>query len=130
MKQYTNVVLTVQSVASTGVAATSTTSAANIDKSHWYRFRVKAEPPANKFTVKVYDQGTAKPAANSADGTLVETFADLALPNFGGNGMTTFGLAGAGFHSFLDGGINDPYVTLVDNLKVDFNPAAMMIIVR
>ena len=130
VKQYTNVVLTVQSVASTGVSATSATSAAAIDKSHWYRFRVKADPPAGKFTVKVYDQGTAKPAANSADGTLVETFADLALPNFDGNGMTALGLAGAGFHSFLDGGINDPYVTLVDNLKVDFSPAAMMIIVR
>ena len=79
--------------------------------------------------MKVYDQGTTKPAANAADGMLVETFSDLALPAFGGQGMTTFGLAAAGFAG-MSGGIDDPYVALVDNLSADFKPAAMMIIVR
>ena len=132
VKQYTNVVLTVQSVASTGASATSTTSDYAIDKSHWYRFRVKANPTnaGGTFTVKVYDQGAAKPQASDADGNEVATFDNLALPNFGELGMTTFGLAGAGFHSFLGGRIDDPYVMLVDNLSATFNPAATIIIMR
>ena len=119
VKQYTNAVLSVQTVASTGAEATSTTSDFAIDKSHWYRFRVKARPSDVNptFTVKVYDQGAAKPAANSADGILVATFADLALPAFGTEGMTTFGLAGAGFCGFSGGGIDDPNVALIDNLS-------------
>ena len=119
VKQYTNVVLTVQTVAAKGAEATSTTSDFAIDTSHWYRFRVKARPSdANPtFTVKVYDQGAAKPAANSADGTPVATFNDLDLPGFGENGMTTFGLAGAGFAGAFGGGIDDPYVALIDNLS-------------
>ena len=131
VKQYTNAVLTVQSVASTGASATPTTSDYAVDKSHWYRFRVKATPTkaGGTFTVKVYDQGTAKPAAADADGTLVATFPDLALPNFGELGMTTFGLAGAGFHSFLSGGIDDPYVMLVDNLSANAIPFGAFVIV-
>ena len=120
VKQYTNVVLTVQSVASKGVEATSETSDYVIDTSHWYRFRVKAKPTnaGGTFTVKVYDQGTVKPATNAADGTLVATFEDLTLPAFGGEGLTTFGIAGSGFHSVLGGRLDDPYVVLIDNLSV------------
>lgn len=45
-------------------------------------------------------------------------------------GLTTFGLAASNFTGTRGGGIDDPNVALVDNLKVDFAPAAMMIIVR
>jgi hypothetical protein len=126
---YTNILISVQS--RTSSATTTTNSTAAIDTSHWYRFRVKAAPTnaGGTFTVNVYDQGATKPAANAADGTLVETFSDLALPAFDSEGMTTFGLAAAGFAG-MGGGVDDPNVTLVDNLKVDFAPAAMMIIVR
>jgi hypothetical protein len=130
VKQYTNVVLTVQSVASTGASATSATSDYVIDPSHWYRFRMKAKPASSKFTVKVHDQGTAKPLASDADGALVATFEDLALPAFGGEGMTTIGLAGAGFHSFFGGGLDDPYVALVDNLSVTPYRGGTVLIVR
>lgn len=106
MGQYTNVLISVQSVASTGASATSTTSDYVIDTAHWYRFRVKAKPNGGKFTVKVYDQGAAKPLAADVDGSLVATFEDLILPAFGGEGMTTFGLAGAGFHGFFGGGFS------------------------
>ncbi len=126
---YTNVLISVQS--RTSSATTTTNSAVAIDKSHWYRFRVKAQPTnaGGKFTVNVYDQGATKPAANAADGTLVETFSDLALPAFGGEGMTTFGLAAAGFAG-MGGGIDDPNVALVDNLSVNFNPAAFVIVFK
>ncbi len=131
-QQFTNVVFSVQ----TRNAATATTSTQNsdaaLDTSHWYRFRVKAQPTnaGGTFTVKVYDQGTAKPAAADADGTLVATFANLALPAFGANGMTTFGLAASNFSGTRGGGLDDPNVALVDNLKVDFVPAAMVITIR
>ena len=126
---YTNVLISVQS--RTSSATTTTNSTAAIDTSHWYRFRVKAAPTnaGGTFTVKVYDQGATKPAANAADGMLVETFSDLALPAFGGQGMTTFGLAAAGFAG-MSGGIDDPNVALVDNLSADFKPAAFMVIMR
>ena len=127
VKQYTNVVITVQA---RDAETTTTTSDYVIDTSHWYRFRVKAKPKAGKFTVKVHDQGTAKPLASDTDGTLVATFEDLALPTFDGEGMTTFGLAGAGFHSFLGGGLDDPYVALVDNLSATPFRGGMVLIVR
>ena len=117
VKQYTNVVLTVQTVATKGQDAATMTSDCAIDTSHWYRFRVKASPSDGKFTVRAYDQGTSKPTANSADGVLVATFENLTLPEFGDEGMTTFGLAGAGFCGFSGGGIDDPCVALIDNLS-------------
>ncbi len=128
--QYTNVLISVQSVASTGASATSTTSDYVIDTAHWYRFRVKAKPNGDKFTVKVYDQGAAKPLAADVDGSLVATFEDLTLPAFGGEGMTTFGLAGAGFHGFFGGGLDDPNVALVDNLSVKALRGGTLLIVR
>ena len=128
--QFTNVVISVQT--RTSSATTTTNSDVAIDKSHWYRFRVKAAPTnaGGKFTVNVYDQGATKPAANAADGTLVETFSDVALPAFGGQGMTTFGLAASNFTGTRGGGLDDPNVVLVDNLSATFNPAAMMIIMQ
>ena len=113
----TNVLISVQTNTATVATAVSTNANYVIDKSHWYRFRVKADQTNGTFAVKVYDQGTAKPAANGANGTLVATFEDLDLPAFGENGMTTFGLAGAGFAGAFGGGIDDPYVALVDNLS-------------
>ena len=117
VRQFTNVVFSVQTVASKGQDASSTNLVCAIDKSHWYRFRVKADPPERKFTVRVFDQGTAKPAASDADGTLVATFDELTLPEFGDEGMTAFGLAGAGFCGFSGGGIDDPNIVLIDNLS-------------
>ena len=128
--QFTNVVISVQTRTSSETSTRNSTAA--IDKSHWYRFRVKAAPTSagGTFTVKVYDQGATKPAANAADGTLVETFSDLALPAFGGQGMTTFGLAASNFTGTRGGGIDDPNVALVDNLSATFNPAAFVLILR
>ena len=128
--QFTNVVISVQTRPSS--AAVTTNSTVAIDTSHWYRFRVKANPTnaGGKFTVKVYDQGATKPAANAADGELVETFADLALPPFDGEGMTTFGLAACNFTGTRGGGLDDPNVVLVDNLSATFNPSAFSIMFK
>ena len=116
----------------TSSATTTTNSAVAIDKSHWYRFRVKAVPAnaGGKFTVKVYDQGATKPVATAADGTLVATFSDLALPAFDGEGMTTFGLAASNFTGTRGGGIDDPNVVLVDNLSAVFNSSAFLIMFK
>ncbi len=129
-QQFTNVIISVQTRTSSETSTVNSDAA--LDTSHWYRFRAKAVPTnaGGTFTVKVYDQGTAKPAASDADGTLVATFANLALPSFGANGMTTFGLAACNFTGTRGGGLDDPNVALVDNLKVDFVPAAMVITIR
>jgi hypothetical protein len=91
---------------------------------------MKARPASSKFTVRVYDQSTAKPLASDTDGTLVATFEDLSLPAFDGEGMTTFGLAGAGFHGSFGGSIDDPYVALVDNLSVKASRGGTVLFVR
>ena len=129
-QQFTNIVFSVRTRTSSETSTRNSTAA--IDTSHWYRFRVKAAPTSagGTFTVKVYDQGTTKPAANAADGMLVETFSDLALPAFGGQGMTTFGLAASNFTGTRGGGLDDPNVVLVDNLSADFKPAAFLVIMR
>ncbi|MBQ6009177.1 MAG: hypothetical protein IJL17_11580 [Kiritimatiellae bacterium] len=127
---YTNVLISVQS---RDAAATATTNAAVVvDAAHWYRFRVKAKPASagGKFTVNVYDQGTAKPAASDADGALVTTFENLALPSFPEPGMTTLGLAAAGFAGARGGGLDDPNVAFVDNLSVKTVLGGTMLIVR
>ena len=127
--QFTNVVISVQT--RTSSATTTTNSIVAIDKSHWYRFRVKAAPTSagGTFTVNVYDQGATKPAANAVDGTLVETFENLALPAFGSNGMTTFGLAASNFTGTRGGGVDDPNVVLVDNLSANAIPFGAFVIV-
>ena len=56
--------------------------------------------------------------------------ASAVLPAFGGEGMTTFGLAGAGFHGFFGGGLDDPNVAIVDNLSVKALRGGTLLIVR
>ncbi len=105
-------------------------SDAVVDTSHWYRFRVKAKLTQGACTVEVFDQGAVKPTASTADGTLVATFANVALPAFGEEGLTTFGIGGNGLPATYGGGVDDPTVALVDNLDADFAPSAFMLIVK
>lgn len=95
-------------------------SAASVDPARWYRFRVKADLPGGTFTVTVFDQGTAHPVADSPDGALVATFANLALPSFGPLGLTALGIGGAGMPATYGGAPDDPTAALVDNLSADF----------
>ena len=103
-----------------GTQAGLSLSAAAVDATHWYRFRVRADVPGGAFTVHVFDQGASHPVADSADGALVATFANLAMPSFGPLGLTTLGLGGAGIPAIYGGGPDDPTVALVDNLSADF----------
>ena len=114
------------------VATQSGTTLANIvvAPSHWYRFRVKAKLAQGACTVEVFDQGTAKPTASTADGTLVATFANVALPAFGEEGLTTFGIGGNGLPATYGGGVDDPTVALVDNLAVSFAEQGTFFIVK
>ena len=111
-----------------GLCAPTETS--EVDSMHWYRVRVKAEPSAGSFSVRVYDQGTARPAPDSADGTPVATFSNVALPAFGPGGMTTFGLGGSGIPATYGGGLDDPTVALVDNLSADVKSAGTFYFLR
>ena len=101
-----------------------------VDPAHWYRFRVKAELAAGTFAVKVYDQGTAHPGADDADGALVASFANLSMPSLGPLGLTTFGLGGSGIPATFGGGVTDPTAALVDNLAAEFIAAGSLYIFR
>ena len=126
-----NVLFSVETVSAAGESVVETSSVA-VDPTRWYRFKVVAEPAVTggTFSVDVYDQGVDKPSASDVDGALVTSFGNLTLPDFGGKGMTAFGLAGRGFSSSRGGGSDDPDVALVDNLSADFWPLGLRIMVR
>lgn len=113
-----------------GTQAGLALSAAAVDTTHWYRFRVRTRPAQGSCDVDVFDQGSAKPSAADADGALVAAFANVALPAFGANGMTTFGLGGSGISATLGGGLDDPTVALVDNLSAGVQAPGMCVFVR
>ena len=95
-------------------------SDAAVNPTHWYRFRIKADPTEGTFSVDVFDQGTAHPDASAANGTRVATFVHFALPSFGPLGLTTLGLGGSGIPATCGGAVDDPTAALVDNLSADF----------
>lgn len=128
--QFTNLVVSVETVASADASAATATSDAAINPTHWHRFRVKAEPGSGRFAVRVFDQGATKPAASDADGTPVATLADLPLPAFEDPGMTTLGLAATGFSGSRGGGLDDPDVALFDNLSASFLDGGTLWIMR
>ena len=105
-------------------------SDAAVDPTHWYRFRVKADPLSGTCELKIFDQGISAPTASDADGTLVTTFSNVPLPDFGAQGMTTLGLGGSGIPATYGGGLDDPTAVLIDNLSVDFNDAGSLYIFR
>lgn len=122
--RFTSRVLTV------GTTTATSTSAATVDPTHWYRFRVVAKPPEGTFTVTVYDQGTTHPGMADADGSPVATFADVTLPFSRLEPMTAIGLCGCGLAGSLGGGANDADVALVDNLSVNGTPLGLAVIIR
>lgn len=113
-----------------GTTSGKTTSAAVVDPTHWYRFRVVARPVEGTFSVVVYDQGATKPLLTDGDGAVVATFADVSMPFGKQELMTAIGLYGCGLEASLGGGASDPDVALVDNLTVNSTPFGVMVIVR
>ena len=98
-----------------------------VNPSHWYRFCVKADIPAKKFSVYVYDQGETKPVVASQNGSLVAMFTGLSMSL---DSASALGIAAKGVVSRFGGGTDDPSVIMVDNLAVNIVPPGLQIIVR
>ena len=103
---------------------------AAVDSTHWYRFRVKANIAQNTCSINVFDQGTTAPAASAADGNRVATFSNVALPAFGTDGITTFGIGGSGIPATYGGGLDDPAVALIDNLSAEIKSGSTFYIIK
>ena len=102
-----------------------------IDPSHWYRFRMKATVDAPTYSVKLYDMGTSHPEMSTPDGTLVESFDDLAYSNGGPvNGFSSFALGGFGVPGFEPWNDDDPTTVFYDNIRAEIIPSGALIIFR
>ena len=105
------------------------TIAATIDTSHWYRFKFKISNAEGKWALDIYDQGATHPAADSADGTLVTSLANLAFVKAPDGGLSAVGLYSSGNRN----GASEPEdsgLALFDNIKVWQNPFGTIISVR
>ena len=105
------------------------TIAATIDTSHWYRFKFKASKGEGKWALDIYDQGAMHPAADSADGTLVASLANLAFVKVPDGGLSAVGIYSSGNRNGASEP-EDPGLALFDNIKVWQNPPGMIISIQ
>ena len=118
---------TVSMVATNGVAIRG----AQVDPSHWYRFRVVATVGSPTYSVKLYDMGTSHPETSTPDGTLVESFDNLAYGNGGPEkGLSSFALCGYGVPGFEPWNDDDPTGAFYDNIRAEVVPSGVMLIFR
>ena len=93
---------------------------AEIDATHWYRFRLKVNPETGTCDARLYDMGTAHPAADAVEGTLVASADGLAFehPLAVGEGISTIHIAGEGLSGAVGSVGIDPAHALLDNLNL------------
>ena len=109
----------------------NTTLDAEIDETHWYRFRIEANPETGTYSAQLRDMGTEHPTAETKGGRLVATATDLAFENAptAGEGVSTIHIAGDGLSGAYGSlGVDSDHV-LIDNLRVTI-PDPFMLIVR
>jgi len=117
---------TVSMVATNGVVIRG----AQVDPSHWYRFRVVAKVGSPTYSVRLYDMGTSHPETSTPDGTLVESFDNLAYGNGGpAKGLSSFALGGYGVPGFEPWNDDDPTGAFYDNIRAEVVPSGVMLIV-
>ena len=102
-----------------------------IDDTHWYRFRIDANPATATCDARLYDMGTAHPTAETKGGTLVATATGIAFENplAAGEGVATIHIAGNGLSGALGSLGIDPAHVLIDNLGLSV-PDPLMLILR
>ncbi|MBR3085087.1 MAG: hypothetical protein IKH04_01655 [Kiritimatiellae bacterium] len=108
-----------------------TTLDADIDETHWYRFRLEVDPEGGTCDAKLYDMGTAHPTAETKGGTLVATATDIAFENAlaSGDGVSTILIEGDGLSGAVGSLGVDPAHVLIDNLRLSA-PSPFMMLVR
>lgn len=107
-----------------------TTLYADIDETHWYRFRLEVDPEGGTCDAKLYDMGTTHPTAETKGGTLVATATDITFENAlaTGEGVSTILIEGDGLSGAVGSLGVDPAHVLIDNLRLSVpNPFTLVI---
>ena len=108
-----------------------TTLDADIDETHWYRFRLEVDPEDGICSAKLYDMGTTHPTAETKGGTLVATATGIAFGNAlaTGEGVSTILIEGDGLPGAVGSLGVDPAHVLIDNLRLSV-PTPFTLVIR
>ncbi len=103
---------------------------AEIDETHWYRFRIKADPESGTYDANLYDMGTSHPDADTRAGSLVATATGISFENAlaSGEGVSTILIEGDGLAGEYGSLGVDPTHVLIDNLRLTIPDPFMMIV--
>ena len=104
---------------------------AEIDTTHWYRFRLEVNPENSTYSATVRDMGTAHPTAATKGGTVVGTVSDVAFANTlaSGEGVSTILIEGKNVSGAYGSLGVDPAHILIDNLSLTV-PSPFVLSVR
>ncbi len=108
----------------------NTTLDAEIDETHWYRFRLEVNPATGTYDAQLRDIGTTHPTAATRGGTLVATVTGIAFENAlaSGAGVSTILIEGDGLSGAYGSLGVDPAHILIDNLRLSVpNPFVLII---
>lgn len=108
-----------------------TTLDAEIDETHWYRFRLEIDPVSGTYDAQLRDMGTSHPTAETKGGTVVATATGIAFENAlaAGEGVSTILIEGDGLAGEYGSLGVDPAHALIDNLRLTI-PDPFVISVR
>ena len=92
---------------------------AEIDTTHWYRFRLNVNPTSGLCDVQLFDMGTAHPALASRRGEIVAEATNVAFENAlsADEGISTIHISGKGLSGSVGSLGVDPAHVLIDNIK-------------
>ena len=104
---------------------------ADIDETHWYRFRLDVDPEDGICDAKLYDMGTTHPTAETKGGTLAATATDITFENAlaAGEGVSTILIEGDGLSGAVGSLGVDPAHVLIDNLRLSV-PTPFTLVIR
>ena len=85
---------------------------------HWYRFRVAVRPQDGVYDIRLYDMGTAHPAATSSAAALIASKDGLAFVNElpASGGVSAFNLHAYGVGGALGNAGVDADNVMIDNI--------------
>ena len=104
---------------------------AEIDTTHWYRFRLEVNPENNTYSAIVRDMGTEHPTADTKGGTVVATASNVAFDNAlaSGEGVSTILIEGQNVSGAYGSLGVDPAHILIDNIRLTV-PSPFVILMR
>jgi len=102
---------------------------AEIDPTHWYRFRLKVNTQQGSYDVELRDMGTAHPTAETAGGTVVAEAKSVSFANAlsADEGVSTIHIEGDGLAGSYGSLGVDPAHVLIDNIRMSDIPGMIVI---